>query len=169
MVEDLKYCDKNETDNIANYLLNSSVPTCGEALLRGQMILSKGIIKSLEDLGNFKTLTGEIPESAITGSKRPTPPKNKFDGEKKYLVNEQIPFMDGTDINDGGHIQKIKTYISQMGTKDQPKFIITAIHKDNDYMFVDGNKRSIAFYEYSKKREISDIDYQIYILELKIA
>jgi len=169
MIKELEMCENFVVKNHGSYLLGSNVKKYGSDLLQGHAVLKNGVIDSLTTLGNLKTYTGVIPECAITGPNIPIEPQHEFNRDRKYLVKEQLPFMGYADIDDGGHIETIKDYMKKLENNEQLDMIITVLKQIDDFILVDGNKRTVAFYEYSKKREIKNINYQIYILEFKIA
>lgn len=167
MIEKIKPCAIEEIKSLGNYLVNKSyVQNIGKSLLEGQSILKAGKISSLRTLGSLKTMTGFIDNSAITGPNRPIQPTSEFRGEKKYLVKEILPSLQGRELNDGGHIQTIEKYMKMFAKGDHIDMIVSSVEYNNDFMLIDGNKRSVAYYETMKSHNIDNIDFTIYIIPI---
>jgi hypothetical protein len=167
MIHEIRPCTVDEITELGNYLANNSwVKQIGRAILEGRAGVKIGKVGTLNELGNLKTMTGFIDDSAITGSNRPLQPTSEFKGEKKYLVKEVLPSLQGKDINDGSHIQTIEKYISMFAKGDKIQMILSALEYKGDFMLVDGNKRSVAYYETTNFKGIKDIDLKIHVIPI---
>ncbi len=154
MFENLCDCSPDETQQQINYLSSTPVSGIAEFIRSGCYVVKKGVISSLQLLGNLKTEFGSIDSLH---------PPQKI-GERKFLVSEIVPILRANrDIEDGGLLQSIEA-VMKNESKGGVEFNITILRLNGETIIKDGNKRTIAYYENRKNLNITAIHYDVYVV-----
>ncbi len=104
MIDDIKECSKREIQDQIAYLERTPVRSIADLLRNGRCTLRKGVIRSLNALGNLKTEFGAI-DSLIPSA---------TEGEKKFRVAEVVPTLrSNPNVNDGCLLCKIEDFIEK--------------------------------------------------------
>jgi len=153
MIEDLEECSEREIQDQIAYLEGTPVRGIADLLRNGQCTLKKGVVRSLNRLGNLKTEFGEI------GTLIPS----ATEGDKKFRVSEVVPTLrTNPNVDDGGLLAEIEDFIEK-DRLGKVEYNVTIFDFGNEFIMKDGNKRTIAFYENRKDSGIDYIEYHVYL------
>ena len=154
MFNNLCECSPEETQRQMDYLSSTPVSGIAQLLRSGRCVLKKGIVCSLQFLGNLKTEFGQI--GLLTPGQR--------NGEEKFLVSEIVPMLRANPIvSDGGLLNKIEA-IMEREAKNEIEFNITLMLWNGETIVKDGNKRTIAFFENRKNLNQAEVSYEVYLV-----
>lgn len=153
MIADLVECSESETQDQIGYLAGTTVQGIAYLLQSGQCTLKKGVVHSLNYLGNLKTEFGKI-DGLIPSA---------TEGEKKFRVSEIVPMLKANPIvNDDGLLDGIEGFIEK-DRLAEVEYNAMIFDFGNEFIIKDGNKRTIAFYENRKDSDKDVIEYPVYI------
>jgi hypothetical protein len=152
MIADIQCCSADELADQIRYLEATPVSGIAMRLQRGQCRLSKGVVRSIADLGALKTEFGQIGR-LIPGADQ---------GEKKFLVSEIVPLLLANRGVDDDLLAKINVFLQR--DEREIKYNVTVVRVNKDLIIKDGNKRSIAFYE-RRKSLTAQVSYPVFLVE----
>ncbi len=154
MLENIIECEPEELESQLRYLDSTPVSGIAQLLRSGKCLLSKGIVTSLQALGDLKTefsQIGPLIPSSITG-------------QGKFIVSEIVQILRANpDVKDDGLLQSIEALIEKE-TNDEIDFNITLFKMNEEFIIKDGNKRTIAFFENRRHLNQDNIRYEVYLV-----
>jgi hypothetical protein len=154
MIHDIKECVSKEVQSQIAYLAQTPVRGIASLLRSGQCMLSKGVIRSLNYLGELKTEFGQI---------GPLIPSAE-EGEKKFRVSEIVPILKANPkVQDNGLLVAIEEFMAK-DKRGEVSYNVTIFDTGSEYIIKDGDKRSIAFYENNKTFNSDIIDYPVFVV-----
>lgn len=152
MIEEVRPCSVIEILRQATYLEATPVRDIAWKLRVGQVSLSRGIVRSLVDLGALKTEFGQI-------GPLPAPART---GASKFLVSEVLPLLTENPGADDVLLAKIQ-YLIGKDARGAVDFNTTVLRLGTDLIVKDGNKRAIAFYE--RRRGSRDaVEFSVFVV-----
>ncbi|MCG7895319.1 MAG: hypothetical protein JAZ12_12780 [Candidatus Thiodiazotropha taylori] len=154
MIHDIKECVPEEVQSQITYLAQTPVRSIASLLRSGQYRLNKGVIRSLNFLGDLKTEFGQI---------GPLVPSTE-EGEKKFRVLEIVPILKANpQVEDNGLLVAIEEFMAK-DKRREVYYNITIFDTGSEYIIKDGNKRSISFYENNKTFNSDIINYPVFVV-----
>lgn len=121
-----------------------------DALLSGQARLSEASVRSLHDLGTLDTIFSEL------GSARPQP------GQERFKVKDVMQVLESHRA-DPKMLSAIKGIIAS-DANGTVEYNITVLRSSTGLTLIDGNKRSIAFFE-RRRGTKTPIDFAVWVVE----
>ena len=150
----LRDCTPQETTEHSTYLKSTPVAQFGIALGQGRLILKKGLIQGYEDLGNSKTIFGEL------GGLKAQDLLNR----SNFLVSDALEILTNPKCSDLRSLVSINYFLCQFDRKGI-NAKITFFKDENNLSIVDGNKRAIAVYNWVKDNPIDGFQLEVFIIE----
>ena len=150
-------CSPEEIEWLRAYLAENAKPVwlyvCG--LIREDPRITKGGVSGTKEIGELKTVwstLGNIPNS------------------RKFFVREVIHILQDRQNENHNkaeeHLQKIEDYMKLLD-KGELQLIITLEESKNDLMILDGNTRTVAYFEYGMKRGHLHQILPVYVISSK--
>lgn len=152
MIKDVVACTPEEKRRLSEHLETSNVYYYAPHVKDGRIPAFTGFIKSLSDLGSLPSFF----HKRDWGVDEPC----------TFLVGEVAPLMMGPRCPDPTFMPKVREFMDTIES-GKMEFIVTIEKKNNCLMVVDGNKRTIAYFELMKQMGKENINYQIYLLQLQ--
>jgi hypothetical protein len=153
MIAHLVECSEEEVRAQSAYSAATPVAQLSSMIHSGQLIVWRGTIAKMDDLGRLKTEFGEIG--------RLRPPLGKF------LVSELLPTLRANrDVPDDHLLLKIESLIEPV-LKGAIEMNVSILEIGAELVIMDGNKRAIAFHEGRRSSASSPIAFEVFLLRPK--
>ncbi len=150
MIKDIVVCSPEERHWLSVYLKNSNALNFARRILEGNVSVHKGFIRSLYDLSSLHSAFGKQDWG--------------MDEPGKFLISEVYPLMVSPSCPDVSFLAKVQEYMGKIKS-NQMEFVITILKRGRHLMVVDGNKRTIAYFEIIKQVENKIINYPVFLLQ----
>ena len=155
MIVDQTPCGSEEVKSLFEYLMKTPVRLSVSQLFKDyQVEVFKAEIQSLEELGEHYTIWSNLGDIRV---------------ETKYQIREAYEGLRKAKNVDPLSVKNwmcVNEYITLIG-EGKLELIITAMRSEVGLLFIDGNKRATAFYEFHKKRDIESINLPLYLFKVK--
>jgi hypothetical protein len=130
-----------EVESLKKFLLQTPVRWVIHNVENGARV-SKGEIQGLSVIGNLRTIWSNLGEVYSI----------KEHNSEKFIVNQVVDALSKSQNKDAKvDLKIIKEFINQLA-KGQLKLTVTLKETGNDFMILDGNKSTTAYFEYCKRR-----------------
>lgn len=150
MLTDLHRCSADEVARQATYLAATPVSDVAAALLSGRAHLSRASVRSLRDLGSLETIFGSL------GHARPRP------GQDRFRVKDILQVLESSQA-DPKMLRDIKGFMAS-DANGAVEYNITILRSSTRLTLIDGNKRSVAFFERRRGTE-PPIDFAVWVVD----
>jgi hypothetical protein len=152
IIKNIQACNAKEIESQIQYLKSTPVSHIAGELRRNKLSLSKGIIDSVAILGSLQTIFGKLGTlSPANGA-----PRNRF------LVSEIFPLLTGHPKADPVTLQSL-VGLMRSDAIGRVEYRVTILRRDDDLTIIDGNKRTVAYYE-RRKADTRQISYPVFVV-----
>jgi len=155
MIFDQTPCDADQVKGLFDYLMKTPVSLFVSQLFKDHQVdVFKAEIKALEELGEYYTIWSNLGGIRV---------------ETKYQIREAYEGLRKAKNANPLSVKNwecVNRYIALIG-EGKLELVLTVMKSEVGLMFIDGNKRVIAFYEYHKERGIESINLPLYLLSAK--
>jgi len=142
-----------EKEQHLKYLLEQPVRGVVLMVNSGNYELKKGIVNSLDNLGNIKTEFGEL--GGIVSER------------DKFLVCQVVSILENPICEDKKSLESIRYFQEQDKLNNLSILTTIFVEESGELRVIDGNKRTIAFYENRKDSIVDEIVLPVYFIERK--
>lgn len=150
MIRIVAECRPDEAEAQAKYLAVTPVAGLADHIRSRRLRVLRGIVESVQTLGQLKTEIGSIG--------RLTPRDGKF------LVSELLPVLRAnSDVEDGGLCAAIEALFEPVRLGNV-SMNVTVLSANFDQVVKDGNKRTVAFYEITRESNVNEISFPVFVL-----
>ncbi len=155
MLSGLRACSPEEVVAQARYLFDTPVWSLACDLRNGARVLWRAAISSHRDLGSLPTIFGDI------GGHRPAPGS----GRATFTVSEILPLLLCHHAADLTMLRAIEELMAA-DAAGRVEYNATILRSKDALMLVDGNKRTVAFYERWRATTAGDsIEYPVFVID----
>lgn len=145
-------CIPEEIESLRKFLLQSPVRWIVNHIDNGARV-SKGEIHGLSSIGNLKTFWSNLGDIYSIKEHR----------IENFLVSQVMDALSKPQCKDKITYVTIKKYINQLAN-NQLKTTITLIETNDELVIVDGNKSTVACFEYGLKSALTDLRLPVFII-----
>jgi len=155
MIVDQTTCDADEVKRLFDYLMKTPVSlSVSQLFIDYEIEVYQAKIQSLDELGENYTIWSNLGGIRV---------ETKYKIREAYEGLMKAKNVDPLSVKNWKCVNK---YITLIG-EGKLELIITAMKSEVGLMFIDGNKRATAFYEYHKERGIESINLPLYLFKVK--
>lgn len=140
MIKIVRECSIDESNRLKLYLQNTPVAGLVQYIHNGILNPHKGIVDSIDVLGNLKTEFGNIDNKSSM----------EIYNRNKFLVKELYPLLTKNPQLDPDMLDSINYFRKNWNNLNDK--IITVLKVNDEFCLKDGDKRAIAFYENQKEK-----------------
>ena len=145
-------CSLTEINSLKTYLSKTPVCWLVKVIDQGAKV-SKGEIVSLSQIGELRTIWGEL--DGIY--------KNGMNDSEKFLVKEVMKVLRDPWCHDTHRLTLIEKY-KRLLASDELELIITLFEKEENIVICDGNSRAVACFEYGLETGQSNLSLPVYAI-----
>ena len=113
----------------------------------------KAKINSLPDIGGLETIWGHL--GGVFSFREY--------GHSRFQVSEVLATLRNPQCRDSSLLHRIENFI-RLIAKGYKNFNVILGKIGNNYIILDGNKRTVAYYEYAREKGITDLNLPVYIV-----
>jgi hypothetical protein len=149
---DLAECTPEQVTAQARYLANTPVSNIAELVASGQARLWSAKIQSLLELGAIETIFGNVGTLKPPGAAR------------RFRVSEVRDVLEKHGLADPRMRADIDSFMAS-DAEGQVDYNVTIVRSAGELVIVDGNKRTIAFFERRRNAGSDRIDFPAFVVD----